>query len=61
MIEGFHRTIKEKCLSISLLTIQENLLMHLLVDHDNNAIHSSIKITPKEASRKEDENKLRRN
>ena len=29
MIERFNRTIKKKCLSISLLVIQENLLMYL--------------------------------
>ena len=33
----------------------------LLVDQYNNAIHSSIKMTPKEASRKENENKVWRN
>ena len=33
----------------------------LLVDHCNNAIHSSIKMTPKEASRKKNENTLWRN
>ena len=30
----------------------------LLVDQYNNTIHSSIKMTPKEASRKENENKV---
>ena len=29
VIERFNRTIKEKCLSISLLIIQENMLMYL--------------------------------
>ena len=29
VIERFNRTIKEKCLSISLLIIQENMLMNL--------------------------------
>ena len=33
----------------------------LLVDEYNNTIHSSIKMTPKEASRKENENKVWRN
>ena len=34
----------------------------LLVDqYNNNTIHSSIKMTPKEASRKENENKVWRN
>ena len=33
----------------------------LLVDQYNNTIHSSIKMTPKEASRKENENKVWKN
>ena len=32
-----------------------------LVDQCNNTIHSSIKMTPKEASRKENENQVWRN
>ena len=36
-------------------------VLDLLVDQYNNTIHSSIKMTPKEASRKENENKLWRN
>ena len=32
--------------------------LYLLVDQYNNVIHSSIKMTPKEASRKENENKV---
>ena len=36
-------------------------VLDLLVDQYNNANHSSIKITPKEASRKENENKVWRN
>ena len=36
-------------------------VLDLLVDQYNNTIHSSIKMTPKEASRKENENKERRN
>ena len=36
-------------------------LLDLLVDQYNNAIHSSIKMTSKEASRKENENKVWRN
>ena len=36
-------------------------VLDLLVDQYNNTIHSSIKITPKEASRKENENKVWRN
>ena len=36
-------------------------VLDLLVDQYNNAIHSTIKMTPKEASRKENENKVSRN
>ena len=34
---------------------------YVLVDQYNNTIHSSIKMTPKEASRKENKNKVWRN
>ena len=36
-------------------------VLDLLVDQYSNIIHSPIKMTPKEASRKENENKLWRN
>ena len=36
-------------------------VLDLLVDQYNNAIHSSIKMTPKEASREENKNKVWRN
>ena len=36
-------------------------VLDLLVDQYNNTIHSSIKMSPKEASRKEIENKVWRN
>ena len=36
-------------------------ILDLLVNQYNNTIHSSIKMTPKEASRKENENKVWRN
>ena len=36
-------------------------ILDLLVDQYNNTIHSSIKMTLKEASRKENENKVWRN
>ena len=36
-------------------------MLDLLVDQYNNSIHSSIKMTPNEASRKENENKIWRN
>ena len=37
------------------------MYLDLLVDQYNNTIHSSIKMTPNEASRKENENKVWRN
>ena len=36
-------------------------VLDVLVDQYNNTIHSSIKMTPKEASHKENEKKVRRN
>ena len=36
-------------------------VLELLVDQYNNTIHSSIKMTPMEANRKENENKVWRN
>ena len=36
-------------------------VLDLLVDQYNNTIHSSTKMTPKESSRKENENKVWRN
>ena len=36
-------------------------VLDLLVEQYNNMIHSSITMTPKEASRKENENKVWRN
>ena len=36
-------------------------ILDLLADQYNNAIHSSMKMTPKEASRKENENRAWRN
>ena len=64
MIERFNRTIKEKYSSISLLinnTRKYIDVLYLLVDQHNNTIHSSIKMTPIEASREENENKVWRN
>ena len=60
VIERLNSTLKEKYSSISLLIIQENFVdvLDLLVDQYNNAIHSSIKMTPNEASYKENENKV---
>ena len=63
MIERFNRTIKEIFLSISLLVIQRKFVdvLELLVDQYNNAIYASINMIPKEASRKENKNKVCRN
>ena len=63
VIERFNRTIKE--IFIKYLSANNTRkfvdVLDLLVDHSNNTIHSSIKMTPKEASRKENENKVCRN
>ena len=63
MIERFHRTIKDKMFRyLSANNTRKYVeILDLLVDQCNNAIHSSIKITPKEARRKEYENKVWRN
>ena len=60
MIERFNRTIKEKMFkyfSANNTRMYVDVL-DLLVDQYNNANHSSIKMTPKEASRKENESKM---
>ena len=63
MIERFNRTIKEKIFRYFSANNTRTFVdvLDLLVDQDNNAIHSSIKMTPKEASRDENENKVWRN
>ena len=63
MIERFNRTIKEKMFKYFSANNARKYVdvLDLLVDQYNNAIHSSIKMTPKEASRKENENKVWRN
>ena len=60
VIERFNRTIKEKMFKYFSAnnTRKFHDVLYLLVDQYNNAIHSSIKITPKEASRMENENKV---
>ena len=61
VIERFNRTIKEKMFkyfSANNNTRKFVDVLDLLVDHYNSAILSSIKMTPKEASRKENENKV---
>ena len=63
IIERCNRTIMEnmfKYLSANNTRKYVDVL-DLLVDQYNNTVHSSIKRTPKEASRKENENKVWRN
>ena len=52
--------LRKKCLSIFLLNNTRKYVdvLDLPVDQCNNAIHSSIKVTPKEARCKENENKV---
>ena len=63
MIERFNRTIKEKMFKyFSANNIRKYVgVLDLLVKQYNNAIHWAIKMTSKEASRKENENKVWRN
>ena len=63
MIKRFDRTIKEKILKyfFAINTWKYVDVLGLLADQYNNAIHSSIEMTPKEVSRMENENKVRRN
>ena len=63
MIERFNRTIKENMFKYFSANNTRKYVdvLDLLVDQYNNMIHSSIKITPNEASRKENENKEWRN
>ena len=63
VIEIFNRTIKEKMFKyFSANNTREFVdVLHLLVDQCNNTFHSSIKITPNEASRMENEHKVWRN
>ena len=55
MFKYFSANNTRKCLDV--LDVENDLL----VDQYNNTIHSSINMTPKEASRKENENKVWRN
>ena len=63
VIERFNRTIKEKMFKyFSAINTRKYVdVLDLLVEQYNNTIHSAIKMTPKEASRKETENKVWRN
>ena len=60
VIERFNRTIKEKMFKyFSANNTRKYVDVHdLLIDQYNNTIHSSIIMSPKEASRKENENKV---
>ena len=63
MIERFNRTIKENMFKyFSANNTRKYVdILDLLVNQYNNSIQSSIKMTPNEASRKENENKVWRN
>ena len=63
VMERFNRTIKEKMFKyFSAINTRKYVdVLDLLVDQYTHAIHSSIKMTPKEASCKENENKVQRN
>ena len=60
MIERYNITIKEKMFKYFSASNTRKFahILGFLVDQYNSAIHSSIKMTPKEASRKENENKV---
>ena len=63
VIESFNRTIKEKMFKYFSANNTRKYVdvLDLLVNQYNNTIHSSIKLTPKEACRKENKNKVWRN
>ena len=63
MIERFNGTIKEKMFKYFSANNTRNYIdvLDLLVEQYNNTIHSSIKMTPVEASREVNENKVCRN
>ena len=63
VIERFNRTIKDKiCKYFSANNTRKYVdVLDLLVDQYNNTIQSSIKMTPAEAIRKENEHKVFRN
>ena len=60
VIERFNRTIKENIFKHFYANNTRKFVdvLDLRVDQYNNAIHPSIKMTPKEASRNENENKV---
>ena len=61
--ERFKRTIQKQFIKYLSANNTREFVdgLGLLVYQYNNAIHSSLKITPKEASRKENENKVWKN
>ena len=63
VIERFNRTINEKMFKYFSANNTRKYVdvLDLLVDQYNNTFHSSTKMTPKEASGKENENKVWRN
>ena len=63
MIERFNRSIKEKLFKYFSANNTRKCLgvLDLLLDQYNKTIHSSIKMTPREASGKENENRVWRN
>ena len=63
LIERFNRTIKEKIFKYFPANNTRKYVdvLDLLVEQYNNTIHSSIKMTPVEANREENENKVWRN
>ena len=60
VIERYNRTIKDKSFKYFSANNTRKFvdILNLLVDQYNNTIHSSIKMTPKEASCKDNENKV---
>ena len=63
VIERFNRTIKKEMFKYFSANNTRKYVaeFYLLVDQYNNTIHSSLKMSPTEASRKENENKVWRN
>ena len=63
VIERLNRTIMEKMFKYFATNNTRKYVnvLDLLVNQYNHSIHSSIKLTPNEASRKENENKILRN
>jgi len=60
VVERWNRTMKERMFKYFTANNTQKYIdiLPTLVDHYNNALHSSIKMTPKEASKKENENRV---